>query len=106
MFLFFFISYVLIGLHVAPPVGKKEAEKPLVPLNETGTEEERQDAEYFRYLSQVVEELEKDPEFKSKLHNASEEDIRSGKIAHYLDLVGHGVRLVEKCLLHIGYFSR
>ncbi|XP_065647819.1 nucleobindin-2 isoform X5 [Hydra vulgaris] len=86
----FGIFLALISLHVAPPVGKKEPE---LPANETGTVEDKQDAEYFRYLSQVVEVLEKDPEFKSKLHNASEEDIRTGKIANYLDLVGHGVRL-------------
>jgi hypothetical protein len=36
--------------------------------------------EYNRYLNEVVEALESDPEFRKKLENASEADIRSGKI--------------------------
>lgn len=35
--------------------------------------------EYNRYLNEVVEALESDPEFRKKLENASEADIRSGE---------------------------
>ena len=41
---------------------------------------------------QVVEILEEDEDFKKKLHNATEEDIRSGLIADRMDLVSHNVR--------------
>ena len=41
---------------------------------------------------QVVEILEEDDEFKKKLHNASEDEIRSGAIADHIDLVSHKVR--------------
>ncbi|RWS26646.1 nucleobindin-1-like protein, partial [Leptotrombidium deliense] len=48
--------------------------------------------EYGRYLQQVVQLLESDPEFKKKLENVSVEDVKSGKIAKELDLVHHQVR--------------
>ncbi|KAI5701872.1 hypothetical protein M8J76_004499 [Diaphorina citri] len=48
--------------------------------------------EYNRYLNEVVEALESDPEFRKKLENASEADIRSGKIAQELEYVNHQVR--------------
>ncbi|XP_065070363.1 nucleobindin-2-like isoform X2 [Rhopilema esculentum] len=51
-----------------------------------------EEAEYLRYLGQVVEILEEDDEFKKKLHNASEDEIRSGAIADHIDLVSHKVR--------------
>lgn len=79
---------------VAPPVGKEEKKgKEDYMYNTEGlSTEQAQDQEYFRYLTQVVGELEKDPEFKKILNNASEDDIRSGKIAEHVDLVGHGIR--------------
>jgi hypothetical protein len=43
-------------------------------------------------LKEVVNLLESDPEFRKKLDNASETDIRSGKIAQELELVDHNVR--------------
>ncbi|XP_032574489.1 nucleobindin-2 [Drosophila sechellia] len=48
--------------------------------------------EYERYLREVVEALEADPEFRKKLDKAPEADIRSGKIAQELDYVNHHVR--------------
>lgn len=48
--------------------------------------------EYERYLKEVVGLLESDKEFRAKLDNASEADIRSGKIAQELELVDHNVR--------------
>lgn len=56
------------------------------------SKEQAQDQEYYRYLTQVISELEKDNDFKTVLSNATEEDIRSGKIADKLDLVGNHVR--------------
>lgn len=68
--------------------------------------------EYHRYLKEVVEALESDPQFREKLEKANENDIRvsqmhllllikintfiylfqSGKIAHELEFVNHNVR--------------
>lgn len=70
--------------------------------------------EYERYLKEVVSALESDPDFRQKLDNASEIDVRvshilnvliksrntkkkncnlqSGKIAHELEYVNHHVR--------------
>jgi len=53
---------------------------------------DNEESEYLRYLGQVVEILEEDEEFKKKLHNATEDDIRSGVIADRMDLVSHNVR--------------
>lgn len=39
-----------------------------------------------------MEALESDPEFRKKLNGASEDDIRSGNIAHELEYVDHNVR--------------
>lgn len=43
-------------------------------------------------MFQVVEILEEDDEFKKKLHNATEDEIKSGVIADHLDLISHKVR--------------
>lgn len=88
---------LFIGLYVAPPVDReekkiKEGIKEELSKTDNMTADQAQDQEYFRYLTQVVGELEKDPEFKQKLNNATEEDIKSGKIAEHIDLLGHGVR--------------
>lgn len=48
--------------------------------------------EYERYLKEIVEALESDPDFRKKLNDASEDDIRSGNIAHELEYVNHQVR--------------
>ncbi|XP_055901029.1 nucleobindin-2-like isoform X3 [Biomphalaria glabrata] len=47
---------------------------------------------YDHYLRQVVDVLESDPEFRKKLETANVSDIRSGKIAMYLEMVNHTVR--------------
>ncbi|XP_037034651.1 nucleobindin-2 isoform X3 [Bradysia coprophila] len=60
------------------------------PVEETGDLEHN--LEYERYLKEIVEALESDPEFRQKLNNASEDDIRSGNIAHELEYVNHQVR--------------
>merc|ERR1711973_394841 len=87
----------LMGLYIAPPVDRNAAqEKPPVPDDlfntDNMTKDQAQYQEYFRYLTQVVTELEKDPVFKAVLNNATEEDIKNGKIIEHMDLVNHGVR--------------
>uniref|UniRef100_A0A8D8S0G7 Nucleobindin-2 n=1 Tax=Cacopsylla melanoneura TaxID=428564 RepID=A0A8D8S0G7_9HEMI len=62
------------------------------PENGKGNVAEELGIEYNRYLNEVVEALESDPEFRKKLENASEADIRSGKIAQELEYVNHQVR--------------
>ncbi|XP_031564940.1 nucleobindin-2-like [Actinia tenebrosa] len=67
----------------APPVNKK---KP-------SPEKEEEDLpEYARYLKQVVQILEQDEDYVQKLMNASDADLRSGKVADDLDLVKYDVR--------------
>jgi len=87
----------LLGLYVAPPVDRRDAkaEKPMheeLYNTDNMTKDQAQDQEYFRYLTQVVTELEKDPAFKAVLNNATEEDIKNGRIIEHMDLVNHGVR--------------
>ncbi|XP_060519773.1 nucleobindin-2 isoform X2 [Cylas formicarius] len=48
--------------------------------------------EYHRYLKEVVNALESDPEFRKKLEKADETEIKSGKIAEELQFVSHHVR--------------
>ncbi|XP_077865635.1 nucleobindin-2-like [Saccoglossus kowalevskii] len=48
--------------------------------------------EYDRYLQEVINVLEKDPDFKKKLEEADIEHIKSGRIADELNLVDHQVR--------------
>jgi len=87
------VILLLMGLCVAPPVDREEKQaKEDMYKTDNLTKDQAQDQEYFRYLTQVVGELEKDPEFKEKLNNATEDDIKSGKIADHMDLIGHKVR--------------
>ena len=82
-----------MGLYIAPPVEREEKQaKEELYKTDNLTKDQAQDQEYFRYLTQIVGELEKDPDFKERLSNATEEDIKSGKIADHLDLIGHNVR--------------
>jgi len=87
------LIFLFTGLCVAPPVDREEKQaKEDMYKTDNLTKDQAQDQEYFRYLTQVVGELEKDPEFKERLNNASEDDIKSGKIADHMDLIGHNVR--------------
>lgn len=61
-------------------------------LNETIDHDPVLQLEYNKYLREIVNVLETDPEFKKIIENASADDIKSGKIAEHLDLVGHNVR--------------
>ena len=79
----------------APPVNVKknstqaDATKP-DPNDTSGWD--KMELEYQRYLQEVVNALESDDDFRKKLEEAHVDDIRSGKIANQLNLVGHNVR--------------
>jgi len=85
---------LFVGLHVCPPVEKaSKVEQDGMYMNTDGMNEtQAQEVEYYRYLTQVVQELEKDENFKASIQNVTEEDIRTGKIAELYDLVGHNIR--------------
>merc|ERR1712223_92052 len=72
-----------------PPVKEKPKGKPA--QNETNAEWDV-GVEYNRYLQEVVQVLESDPEFRKKLENAEVDHIRDGTIAHELEFVNHGIR--------------
>ncbi|CAH1391789.1 unnamed protein product [Nezara viridula] len=88
----FLILFIIVHNCVAPPAKSKQPvenetvgeEKP-VSLDELGIE-------YNRYLKEVVDALESDPEFRKKLETAEEADFRNGKIAAELEYVNHHVR--------------
>ena len=78
----FVLAFVLLVVAcVAPPVQKKKAE------------EKAKDPEYARYLKQVIEILEEDDEYVQKLMNATEDELREGKVAEDIEFVKHGVRM-------------
>ena len=82
------ICVFLVGLAVlcvAPPVRKGDK-------SDSKTDDVKGDPEYARYLKQVIEILESDDDYVKKLLNASEEELRTGKVADDLDLVKHDVR--------------
>ncbi|TGZ32754.1 nucleobindin-2 isoform X1 [Temnothorax longispinosus] len=88
---------LIIQTSVAPPVEKKKKEEDHNDKeNEVDDSEDLGNAEYqmeyHRYLKEVVQALESDPEFREKLEKAHEDDIRTGKIAHELQFVDHKVR--------------
>ncbi|KAL3275810.1 hypothetical protein HHI36_020554 [Cryptolaemus montrouzieri] len=87
-----YLVYILTLIHLcyAPPV--KEGTKEHDNDNDNENRYNPEDLEYHRYLSEVVQALESDPDFKSKIEKAPEDDIRSGKIANELEFVSHHVR--------------
>lgn len=84
---------VFVGFIVAPPVDKQEKASNDHMYDTKGlSDKDAQDKEYYRYLTQVVKELEKDPTFSKMLDNVTDEDVKSGKVVHMLDVVGHKIR--------------
>ncbi|XP_039314609.1 nucleobindin-2 isoform X2 [Solenopsis invicta] len=86
---------LIIQTSVAPPVEKKtedhkDKENEVNDSDDLGNAEYQM--EYHRYLKEVVQALESDPEFRTKLEKANEDDIRTGKIAHELQFVDHKIR--------------
>ncbi|CAF1352936.1 unnamed protein product [Didymodactylos carnosus] len=85
---------IIISVY-APPVLDGPSKKRLddYPVNnDKPSKDVLDDLEYARYLKEVVEILENDPNFKSIIEKASPDDIKSGNIARHLSLVEHNVR--------------
>ena len=84
------LTALLIQSILGPPVDKKET------IVEPGQNETVKDIdlglEYNKYLQEVVQILENDPEFRKKLESAKVDEIRDGTIAKELEFLGHGVR--------------
>ncbi|XP_078043705.1 nucleobindin 1 isoform X4 [Augochlora pura] len=91
-FLLLALACTVVQYVVAPPVNQKKDEKHDIE-NEIEDPDELADfMEYRRYLMEVVLVLESDPEFRAKVKEASQDDIRTGKIADQLQFVDHNIR--------------
>lgn len=89
----FLCLLLTVQMCTGPPVPHpRRVQKPEPPKDRAATNE-AQDQEYFRYLTQVVGELEKDEKFKEILNKTNEEDIKSGKLAEHIDMLDHNVRM-------------
>merc|ERR1739842_115085 len=94
--LFFLGVIAIIGNHAVfgaaiPNKHKEEPKEEPKPEEQQGEDWEL-NLEYGRYLKEVVQALESDPEFRKKLETAEIDDIKSGKIAKELHFVDHNVR--------------
>jgi len=74
---------------LGPPVDKNA--KPGPQQNET-LEDWNLGLEYNKYLQEVVQVLESDPDFRKKLEGAKVDEIRDGTIARELEFLNHGIR--------------
>lgn len=83
------IITVIICQCIAPPVTQNKDNKDENNEEVSGLEDYM---EYHRYLKEVVNALESDPDFRKKLEKADENEIKSGKIAEQLEFVSHHVR--------------
>lgn len=81
----------LVQCIVGPPVDKKAAEAGEGP-KQNETQDWNLGLEYNKYLQEVVQILESDPEFRKKLETAKVDEIRDGTIAKELEFLNHGVR--------------
>lgn len=84
--------FLLIQLVAAPPPRRTETEEKHHDASQEKNDIEDFGLEYDRYLREVIDLLESDPEFKKKLEDAQEVDIRNGQIAKELEFVDHKVR--------------
>jgi len=75
-----------------PPVNPTPATPGAEVVNDTLEHDPVLNLEYHKYLREIVNILETDPEFKKIIDTASADDIKTGKIAQHLDLVGHNIR--------------
>jgi len=82
------VFLALIQGIVCPPVDKKSS-TPGPQQNETDW---NLGLEYNKYLQEVVQILESDPEFRKKLEAANVDEIRDGTIAKELESLNHNVR--------------
>lgn len=89
---FCFVVQYVRGLPVTPAKVKSDDKHEVNSDNNEAPENLENILEYERYLKEVVNALESDPEFRQKLDKATEIDIRTGKIAQELEYVNHQVR--------------
>ena len=97
--LLFFL--IITSTYCRPPRQPKPVEKVEKPHESAGpegvpsgngTENWDLGIEYNRYLQEVVQVLESDPEFRKKLEDSDVEKIRDGSIAEELKFVNHNLR--------------
>lgn len=86
------LACAAVGYVVGLPINQKkdgthDAENEIEVADEMA-----ENLEYHRYLMEVIQVLENDQEFRAKVKEISEEDLRSGKIAEQLQFVSHNVR--------------
>lgn len=82
-----------VQVSVAPPVNQNKKDGEHSDENKIEDKEDMEGImEYRRYLAEVVETLESDPEFRAKLQDAATNDIHTGKIAEELEFVNHKIR--------------
>jgi len=92
------ITFVITVLLVAqasarPPTRNQAAPQPNSPeVKAEGNEAWDLGVDYNRYLQEVVQVLESDPEFRKKLETSDVEKIRDGSIAQELEFVHHNLR--------------
>ncbi|XP_050683234.1 nucleobindin-2 isoform X2 [Leptidea sinapis] len=84
--LYLMLLIAILHCSYAPPVNEKAKEDSEIK------DDLEEYMEYHRYLKEVVQALESDPEFNERLEKADEDDIRTGRIAEQLDFVNHNVR--------------
>ena len=96
-FLIFFM--IIVSTYCRPPRQKvtEHHETPQVKQGDhapagNGSEQWDLGIEYNRYLQEVVQVLESDPEFRKKLEDSDVEKIRDGSIAEELKFVDHNLR--------------
>lgn len=93
-----FLVVLCVQQIVGPPAVKHARPNHTVPDHPDNQEKPeddmntRLDLEYNRYLKEVVDLLESDPEFRKKLETAEEVDFRNGKVASELEYLNHQVR--------------
>jgi len=82
------VLLLFVSVVTAAPVGKQKPP----PAATENHEDPMNQVEYERYLKQTVELLGGDANFQRKIQNATEEDIKSGRIAEHLGVVSGGIR--------------
>lgn len=89
---FIFIIFIF-GFVACPPVlPETKQTSGHVTVNETLENDPLLNLEYHKYLKEIVNVLETDPQFKKQIENASIEDIKSGRIAQNLAMVDSNIR--------------
>ena len=92
------ITFVITVLLVAqasarPPTRNQAVPQPNSPeVKAEGNEAWDLGVDYNRYLQEVVQVLESDPDFRKKLETSDVEKIRDGSIAQELEFVHHNLR--------------